>query len=122
MDPSSDLESAGADRPPGPADVGAGLAVDERARLLRLFEVLRESIEEPPPEAERVAMAAAGKPAPLNPLAFGIPLLAVGFFLALIFPPLGLTIMGLGAITVILGVGAAILRSLFAKLSIGKAS
>jgi len=86
------------------------------------IEVLRESVEEPPPEAERVAMAAAGKPAPLNPLAFGIPLLAVGFFLALIFPPVGLTIMGLGAISVLFGVGGAILRSLFAKLSIGKAS
>ena len=86
------------------------------------IEVLRESVEEPPPEAERVAMAAAGKPAPLNPLAFGIPLIAVGFFLALIFPPVGLTIMGLGVISVILGVGGAILRSLFAKLSIGKAS
>jgi hypothetical protein len=30
--------------------------------------------------------------------------------------------MGLGAISVILGVGGAILRSLFAKVSIGKAS
>ena len=86
------------------------------------IEVLREAVEEAPPEAERVAQAAAGKPAPLNLLAFGLPLLAVGFLLALIFPPVGITIMFIGLLTVILGVGAAIMRSLFAKISIGKAS
>ena len=86
------------------------------------IELLREAVEEPPPEAERVALAAAGTPAPLNPLAFGIPLVAVGFFLALIFPPVGLTIMALGAVTVIIGVASAIVRSLLAKISFGKAS
>jgi hypothetical protein len=49
-------------------------------------------------------------------------LVAVGFFLALIFPPVGLTIMALGAVTVIIGVASAIIRSLLAKISFGKAS
>lgn len=86
------------------------------------IEVLREAVEEPPPEAERVALSAAGTPAPLNPLAFGIPLIAVGLLLLLIFPPVGVTIMALGAVTVIIGVASAIIRSLVAKISTGKAS
>ena len=86
------------------------------------IEGLREAVEEPPPEAERVAMAAAGKPAPLNPLALGIPLVAVGFFLMLIFPPVGVLIMALGAIAVIIGLVAAMTRTLVAKISSNKAS
>ena len=101
---------------------GAQARVDELARELAVaingseaknrpemreyaIEMLRDTVAEPEPETAFETGQSEG-PAPLNPLAFGIPLLAVGFLLALIFPPVGLALMAMGALSA--GVGLVI--------------
>lgn len=73
-------------------------------------ELLRETVTEPVPEAALREPGA--KPAPLNPLAFGIPLIAVGFMLALVFPPVGIALMSMGLLSALIGVLMGMGRSL----------
>lgn len=86
------------------------------------IEVLRDSVGDPHPEAGQQEPLPGTKPSPLNPLALGIPLVAVGFFLALIFPPVGVALMFLGALAVGSGVVLAIVRSLRERFRGVKAS
>lgn len=75
------------------------------------IEMLRDTVAEAVPETAAVG-AQGDRPAPLNPLAFGIPLIAVGFLLALIFPPVGLALMALGG----LSAGVGLLMGAFSSL------
>jgi hypothetical protein len=73
------------------------------------IEMLRDTVSQPVPKTEMREPGA--RPAPLNPLAFGIPLIAVGFILALVFPPVGLALMTMGLLAVLAGVLLAMGRS-----------
>ena len=74
------------------------------------IEMLRDTVAEPALEAE--IHVPGTKPAPLNPLAFGIPLIAVGFMLALVFPPVGIVLMTMGLLSVVAGLFMGMGRSI----------
>jgi hypothetical protein len=79
------------------------------------IDVLRDSVvpsvEPPSPNAAPVSTG------PLNPFAFGIPILLVGAVLTPLFPPLGLTLLGFGVVVCLGGLGLALGRSIWSRLA-----
>ncbi|HEY8517565.1 MAG TPA: hypothetical protein VIS07_18800 [Candidatus Binatia bacterium] len=95
---------------------------EAEGRLVRrdyAIDLLRDEVETQGPSPSTAAAAAAGVPGPLNPFAFGIPLLLTGSVLTFIFTPLGVALLGLGVLTCIVGVIAAVARSARDRWSAG---
>lgn len=78
------------------------------------IDVLRDAVPAAVPEPPKTAESSAG---PLNPFAFGIPMLLVGGVLTPLFPPLGLTLAGFGVVVCLAGLVLAMTRSVWTRLA-----
>lgn len=72
------------------------------------IDVLRESVGS---EVADMPAAPAGDRTPLNPFAFGIPVLLIGVVLTFIFPPVGAALLGAGTLACLAGVVMAMYRT-----------
>jgi hypothetical protein len=77
------------------------------------IDVLRDAVPPAVPEPPKPAESSAG---PLNPFAFGIPILLVGAVLTPLFPPLGLALAGFGVLVCLAGLFLAMGRSVWTRL------
>lgn len=80
------------------------------------IDVLRDSVR-PSEEGEAGATRSEVNAGPLNSFALGIPVLLVGGVLLPLFPPLGLTLGGLGVLLCLAGLGAALARALWGRIA-----
>jgi hypothetical protein len=78
------------------------------------IDVIRDSVAPAEPSTEKAVEVSAG---PLNPFAFAIPVFLVGAVLTPLFPPLGLTLAGLGVVVCIVGALLAMGRSARSRLA-----
>jgi hypothetical protein len=77
------------------------------------IDVLRDAI---PPAEQLPPKPVESSGVPLNPFAFGIPMLLVGGVLTPLFPPLGLTLAGFGVVVCLVGLIIAVARSVWSRL------
>lgn len=74
------------------------------------IDLLRDSVGSDSTAGEDAFAAGAARP-PLNPFAFGIPVLLIGVVLTFIFTPVGAALLLLGTVTCLIGIGMAMFRS-----------